>query len=629
MPTAQQVRDAILRANSQREVNSNLASIGYNSQDSAQRAAYEHASVEWATRQATGQGPQTPNEPLDKKSNLTLFLRDLLKTQETGQQVSYSIKDQIAGVDDAFELFFDSTTGKLKQMKDVNVVGALIKKAGEGVNQYLSEQTYFLEEINRKTSLTGKLSKDYRDEISRAQPELTRLGITTMDLTEAAASLVENSGRFNLINRETFKEAGLAAKAYVGTLNDLVGMLPSLEAIGLGASDASKEITKAGKSSLELGLNAKGVIKDISTGVGKLNEYGFRNGVQGLARMVQLSKEFRIGLDEVFKVADKVYSPEGAVELAANMQVLGGAIGDLNDPFKMLYMATNDVEGLQKSLLGAAEGLATYNEEQGRFELTGVNLRLAKARADALGVSFQEFSKAAISSAERVGAKMELMSRGFTIEDDQIEFLTNISQMKDGKMQIELNDFLRGLPEFQGKTSVALNELTKEQKSALLQYQDEFKTISENDIVRNQATAVENIKRDVAFLAAELRLRGGKAVEAAATITGFDLKEVAKYTQDLSKKPGQFLDDLSKQINKEFKIDINAVERQKREDAINRSEEERKKRQEEIEAKRTGTTQQEQKVKIVVEYQGNTESRKHGEEFEVKAKDEYGNTKNK
>ena len=40
----------------------------------------------------------------------------------------------------------------------------------------------------------------------------------------------------------------------------------------------------------------------------------FSQGVEGLEKMVRRSTEIRMSLSETFKVADKVFSPEGAME---------------------------------------------------------------------------------------------------------------------------------------------------------------------------------------------------------------------------------------------------------------------------------------------------------------------------
>ena len=104
-------------------------------------------------------------------------------------------------------------------------------------------------------------------------------------------------------------------------------------------------------------------------------------------------KPTHIGLDmgKVVGLAEKVMSPEGAIELAANLQVLGGAAGDLADPFKLMYMATNDLEGLQDTLIGAGRDLAIFNEETGRIEIPPTSIRQIGALASELDMTREEF----------------------------------------------------------------------------------------------------------------------------------------------------------------------------------------------------------------------------------------------
>ena len=255
------------------------------------------------------------------------------------------------------------------------------KETSGQVGLYYQQQTELLGQINKEAGLTGEFSKAIREELTNTNPELLRMGIGFQELSDAAVSLVQDTGRFLALNSQSWKEAGKTSAAYVGTLSDLVRMYPAFEKIGVGASDATAQIEKAGKGSIALGLQAQKVTKELGANIGKINEYGFQNGIQGLTKMVQKSIEFRMSMETAFKIADDVMDPGKAIDMAANLQAIGGAIGDFNDPLKLMYMATNNVEGLQDALIGVAGSLATYNEEQGRFEITGVNLRKAKAMA--------------------------------------------------------------------------------------------------------------------------------------------------------------------------------------------------------------------------------------------------------
>jgi hypothetical protein len=438
-------------------------------------------------------------------------------SQQSGQY--YKKTSDIVNTESAKDVI---TAGSPQKMAEKAM--ALIAK--EITNEY-TNQTVLLENINKKTGLTGKLSKDFREEIQNAGPKLENLGITFETLADAAVSLVDKSGKFNLINQQSFEKAGEVGQAYLGSMEALTNMLPDFEKVGIGAQGTFAAVERAGKSSLTLGLNSVKVGKDLQANIGMLNQFGFKAGIDGLTKMVQKSIEFRLSMDQVAQVADKVFSPEGALELSANLQVLGGAIGDFNDPLKLMYMATNNVEGLQDAIIDAAGSLATYNQEQGKFELTGVNLRKVREMATALGMDYKELAKTAIATQERLSAK-EMLS-GLRIDDEDKEFLSNMSQMKNGKMTIELQS--EELKKQFGANEVALDSLDKNQAELLLKYRDEFKQMNPEEVVRKQATDIENIRRDVSAMVKSIALTTTREGKELAKYLGIDLKKYAETTK--------------------------------------------------------------------------------------------------
>ena len=350
-------------------------------------------------------------------------------------------------------------------------------------------------EINEKMGITGDLSRTFRDTLLDTVPKAAALNYDLGNITEMVTQLSMTSGKFNLIAEQTLERSFETARAFGMTLPQLADAMGEFEKVGYGAADTLKKIGKAGIETLSLGLNSKKLTQELKDNIGKLNEYGFANGVAGLNRMVQKATEFRMSMAETFKLADKVMNPESAIELTANMQMLGGAIGDLNDPLKLMYMATNNVEGLQDALHGAAAGLATYNSEQKKFEITGANLRRAKEMAAQLGVSYQEFAKGAIAANERIAAGEVLASKGFNIKDDDKEFLTNLSQMKDGEMQIVIP---KGLQESLGKElsakEIKLSELTQGQINILKKYEEDLKQKTPEELARDMFTSQKQVE---------------------------------------------------------------------------------------------------------------------------------------
>ena len=409
-----------------------------------------------------------------------------------------------------------------------------LKEAGtKAIAGYIKEQSYLLSQVNEQLGLSGKLSQDFREGLSEAQPELIRMGIPFDELVDSAKELVDTTGRFALVGTDMLVRAGEIAQAYGMNMADVVASYAEFERVGIGAAEAQESIADAGERSLELGLQSKTTIKGLIDNLGTLNQYGFQNGVEGLEKMVRRSTEIRMELSNVFKVAENVFDPEGALDLSANLQVLGAAFGDFNDPLRLMYMATNEVEGLQGALEGVSKNLATYNTETGAFEVTGANLRQARDIAKTLGMEVKDLTQTAIAQQERMQASQ--MMAGLGLSEEQERFLTNISRMKDGKMSIELTS-PKLQEEFGGATAISLDKIDQSMAKTLLKYQDEFKEMSEGDLVRKQVTLVENSNRDVNYLVTLARLRAaGVADNMIQAAIGLDAKDSGNELSEILK----------------------------------------------------------------------------------------------
>jgi hypothetical protein len=424
----------------------------------------------------------------------------------------------------------------------LNPVEILESGVGAGfdalIDQLKTEAELF-STINSEVGISGELSQGLQSDMIAASVEASKYGVSLKQIGELYTGMSEKSGKFALINKKLIDDAVPVATALGKTMAQLAETISEFEKVGLGADRTIKQISQSNTNSIGLGLNAKKIATDIQTNIGKLNEYGFQNGYKGLERMVQKATEFRMEMSSVTAIADKVFSPEGAIDLAANLQVLGGAIGDFNDPLKLMYEATNNVEGLQDALIGAASGLATYNQEQGRFEITGVNLRKAKEMAGALGITMGELNKTAIAAAERSSATAALMGRGFDIPEKDKEFLINMARMDGGEMKIVVPESL--MDKFQGKQEIALDSITEEQTKALQDYQKKLESMDSKGIAMAQLTETQQMARGIDVMATYYKASAAAIGRGTARGIAEDKfndfrKAIAKYDEKLDTK---------------------------------------------------------------------------------------------
>lgn len=491
----------------------------------------------YTSKPQTGTSNTTSNDSPTGGSTVPQSILEMVRKGLQSQSAStdgtrqYGSGSENANIESSLNLLFDANN-KLKSFGQI--ITDVTAKAGEGMLDYFQQQNSLLQDINEKTMMTGKLSESFRQEITDAYPDAQRLGISFSDMSKSVENLVTSSGRFRLVSSSTIGDMALASKFVEGGMSGLANMADGFENVSMGVKDMTKVVTDASTKSLTLGLNSKQTVTGIANNIEKLNSYGFKGGVEGLAKMVRQSQEFKINMSAAFGVADEVMDPARAMDMAAQLQALGGAIGDFNDPLKLMYMATNDVGGLQDAIIGAAKGLATYNQEQGRFEITGANLRQAKAMAKELGMSYEEFSKTAVNAAQRASAFSDIASSGLVMKDEDREFLTNMSTMKGGKMVIEVPKSLQ--EQLEGKKEIELEKLTEGQKKLLIDQREAFAEMSPLDIAKQQVSLTENINREISFVAAAARVQLGENAKNVISKIGFDPLQVSKDAAGMADK---------------------------------------------------------------------------------------------
>jgi hypothetical protein len=385
----------------------------------------------------------------------------------------------------------DLLSGAATSMANLNVAGigkSLFKFIKDNAKDAIAAQAEIddklIQTFKEKGMMVGEIGNSMKEELRDTIPYAVNLGVSATDFIRGTESLLAAQGKFITYSDQTLQSATLAGKAFTEDSMAIMQNVDNFRNVGLGLSDAAREITKVGKSSLNVGLNAKETTKTVMANLDKLNQYGFKNGIEGLSKMVQQAQALKVGMEATFKIAEKAFEPEGAIDLSARLQVIGGAMGDLNDPLRLMYDVTNNMEGIQTSLIDAASSLATFNTQQGRFEVTGANLRKAKAMADAFGISMSELTNMATKGAAKLEAMSELQMFP-TLTDDQKEFASNLAQMKDGKIGIEVPKSMwkdMGLKD----GFVELSSLSGDQINKISEMQKEIADQSPLDIAREQ-----------------------------------------------------------------------------------------------------------------------------------------------
>ena len=407
---------------------------------------------------------------------------------------------------DTFSTILRGVAGGVSNLASLNIPGLfteLFSTGGALATKFLKDlaetQSRLIDVTNKSGSFVGELGSNMREELSDAMVETTKLGMTVDDFLKSTEILLTSSGRMALYSKEAINDGVKASIAYTKSSTTLLENNESFRNVGYGLQDAAKVITAAGQKTLELGLNAKVLTETLVKNIGKLNEFGFQGGIAGLTRMSQQAQSLNFNIDNTLKIANDLFDPNKAIDMAANLSMIGGAIGDFGDPLRMIYDATNNVEGLQTSLINASKSLATFNSAQGRFEVTGANLRRAKAMADTFGISMGDLTSLAVKANVQFQAMSQIRSIFPEASKEQQEFIKNLSTMKDGKIGISIPEevarkfgvvdkFKDGFMEFS-----EFAKLDSSKRDELIKEQQKIANMKPEDVARGQFNATTQI----------------------------------------------------------------------------------------------------------------------------------------
>jgi|TARA_R110000823_G_scaffold123055_3_gene248573 hypothetical protein len=298
-------------------------------------------------------------------------------------------------------------------------------------------------DISKSIGMSNEQLFDTINELNEAGESASRFALTVNDLFTTFKEITLEVGRKLRISPEVTERAALLTKTLEGF--DASDFAKGFDDIGFSldkaiggvdeSNNAMSEILETGRG---FGVVMEKFLGNVTSQLKLVNTYGFDRGVEGLARMVARSQTLGLEMSTVTSLADKFLDPEGAIDFAARMQVIGGAVGDLQDPFKLMYMATNDLEGLQEAIIDTAAAAVTFDEDKGKFVISPEQRRQLKDMAEAMGTSYQDLADTAVKSARRAEAFSEMKFLDNVTETDK-ELIAGMAQMGEGgEMQVRI-----------------------------------------------------------------------------------------------------------------------------------------------------------------------------------------------
>jgi hypothetical protein len=396
-----------------------------------------------------------------------------------------------------------------------------ITKAFEGFGNF-KEAFYSLEKgassLNAELLLSRNRISEFKVTIADTLPLVAKLGGDYTETMKVIKGSIDAMGR-NVIFEPEIYEKLFAAQTLIG--KEASTMITNFGEAGIMASKIGNNLEKSLDYIRTVGVNAKSVMGNVVDNTEMLNRFSFQEGVLGFTKMAAQASILKVNMTTISNIADKVFEPEGAIDMAAAFQRLGVFVGDLADPFMLMNKSLNDPEGLIMSVAKAGEKFTQFNEEAGRFEINPSAMNQMSKMADAVGMNAAEFKKMSLNLAE-FNARASEIDIKFNLTDEQKMFVANLAYLDtDNEYKIKVTDEKTGesiataVKDLTEKQISQLNELSKQEPKTL-----EELTRDSMDIVATIASDVGAIKYKLLFGAVSEQSIMGRVQEGIRTGAG-------------------------------------------------------------------------------------------------------------
>lgn len=377
-----------------------------------------------------------------------------------------------------------------------------------------------------------------------------KYGGAIKDVTDYITDYAEAIGKIPNIQDETIKRAIIFSKATGISTKEVGQFVGNMAKVGIGQDNALSKLEKVYLTARKFGIDAGKLTGEVNKNLSKASTYGFKGGIDGLTKMAASAQQLGISMDMTMKTANKLLNdPDEFIKMASEIQMLGGAVGALGDPFQLLYMAQNDIGKLQDEIVKATQSTVEFNEETGEFKLPVSEMYRMREMASKLGLDYDELANAAINAAKQQTVLTKLGGLPSYSEEDK-KLIASLSEIqKDGSVKIQIPG-AQGMIDASTVTADQLEKIRKDQE------QKEDPQAAMVDIANNQlsaqnkaAIALEEIKNSIVFAKGIGGLKGtedypdmlnklsGLGSKMASTITNLDeTAELIKKTDELLNK---------------------------------------------------------------------------------------------
>ena len=216
------------------------------------------------------------------------------------------------------------------------------------------------------------------------------------------------------------------------------------ENFGLSMSSTAEHMGKMFADASKAGISFEKYSDNVKQNISIAQNYTFKDGLKGLESMAKKATAIKMDMQMVANLAQKVSTVEGAIDVGAKLQVLGGPFAQAADPLGMLNEGLNDIEGLQDRVTRMIGQLGSFDKSTGEVKVSAFNKRRVAAAAEAMGMDYGKLMESVNANARRgeVEKQLSASASASKLDDNMKELIKNNAEFKNGKAGVSIKEML-------------------------------------------------------------------------------------------------------------------------------------------------------------------------------------------
>lgn len=289
--------------------------------------------------------------------------------------------------------------------------------------------------------------------ITKAAETTTMWGVGVKDLAVMQRGYSEAIGKSVMLTEDGYKAMAKLAEGTGLGKEFAVQIAGEMDKFNISAERTSTIVESTMNKAAKIGVNGAAALKSFQNNLKLAQRFNFKGGIAGLAKFSAEATKLRLDMEGIAGMAEKVFRPEGAIEMAAQLTTMGGKFSALGDPMQLMFKARNDFEGFAKDIGKASAEFVEFNKKTGEFNIkNGLAADRMREISQITGISVEKLQE--MAEAEQRIQEVRKGLKGGIFNQEDTELISSFAKFKDGKWKIEAGSFSKDLKDL-SKSDIA------------------------------------------------------------------------------------------------------------------------------------------------------------------------------